>query len=126
LAGKGENDFLTRNEINACRFYLSAIAKILMEYEKQSKMLYRFAVENILAQGLYSKANQILLFMADAGGFASPQMISCVLKSNGKKPHVNIHDDLKQLYDREILFKESRGVLMLAPLKRIMSNIRPK
>ena len=116
---KKYDDAFIKNKILASKYYLSAIAKILLEYEKQSKDMYNFATEKAISINLYTTAEEILFLAANAGGAVSAPLITNLFSCAGKK-HANINDDLKQLCDEELLVKEgskkpSRGFIEYIP-----------
>jgi len=117
----------TKNIILSCKYCLSAIAKMLLEFEKQSKDLYDFAAQKVISTNLYTTAIQIFMLAIYAGGIVSSPFISKVFNTVGKK-HTNINDDLKQLCDKELLVREGtrkKRYYVIARLsKAIQQSIR--
>ena len=119
---------ILKNEMMYLRYYLTTIAKILLEYEKQSNQMYDYALRKVIKGKLYTTAEQILFVIANAGGFASTSLISRIFSHLGKE-HTNFNDDIKQLCDEDLLIKQGTKksrIFLLPPLMDLMTTCQLK
>lgn len=118
-------DAFTRSTILSSKYYLSAIAKTLLEFEKQSESLCDFATHEVISNDLYTTAIEILMLTIRAGGVISRPFVSRVFDMAGKK-HENLNDDFKQLCDKNLLTRQGtkrERIYVIAPLGKAMGKL---